>query len=138
MEAASTSVGEPGHFGGSPQGNWADPRFVFLTLAAVFEFEYMKTSLSTFDRIGVVVVALLGTCLGLEGLNMATANDSFGLPAVAVILPGAVIGFLILKFVGFAVAVIVSGVSNGVIYGVFMYGWNRLANRISGRERKSS
>jgi hypothetical protein len=87
----------------------------------------MKTSppLSTFDRIGVAVVALLGTCLGWE---IATASDIHFTPMLAVIFPGALVGFAVSKFVGYTVAVIVSGLANGAIYGLLLYGWNRLAN----------
>src|SRR5580700_7576871 len=62
----------------------------------------LKTSarLSTFDRIGVAVVAFLGACLGCSAWETANANDMSFPPAVAVILPGAVIGFAAAKFVG--------------------------------------
>jgi hypothetical protein len=100
----------------------------------------MKTSatLSTFDRIGVAVVALLGTCLGSErALEISTAHNVSFTPVLAVIFPGAVIGFAISTFVGLTVTVIVSGLANGVIYGFLMYGWNRLANRLSRLRQKS-
>jgi hypothetical protein len=92
----------------------------------------MKTSppLSTFDRIGVAVVSLFGTCLGWE---IATTSDIHFTLMLAVIFPGTVIGFTVAKLVGLKVAVIVSGVANGAIYGLLMYGWNRLANRLSRR-----
>jgi hypothetical protein len=102
------------------------PQIDFLTLAAVFEFEGMKssTTLSTFDRIGVAVVALLGTCLGW---GISTANDIVLTPTLAVLFPGSVVGFAVLKFVGRNIAGIVSGVANGGIYGLVLYGWNRIA-----------
>jgi hypothetical protein len=89
--------------------------------------------LSTFDRIGVVVVALVGACLGW---GIATASDIRFTPMLAVFLPGCAVGFVVSKFVGLKVAVIVSGVANGAIYGLVLYGWNRLANAISGRRPK--
>jgi hypothetical protein len=94
----------------------------------------MKTSppLNVFDRIGVAVVALLGICLGF---GIATANDIHFNPMLAVIYPGSVVGLVASKFVGRNVAVIVSGLANGVIYGTVMYGWNRVANTISGVDR---
>jgi hypothetical protein len=52
---------------------------------------------------------------------------------LAVIFPGAVVGFAVAKLVGYTVAVIVSGLANGAIYGLLLYGWNRIANRISRR-----
>ena len=92
----------------------------------------MKTSkaLSTFDRIGVAVVALLGTCLGW---GITIANDIALTPTLAFIFPGSAIGFAASKIVGRNIAGIVSGAANGVIYGLLLYGWNRIANRISGR-----
>jgi hypothetical protein len=99
----------------------------------------MKTSppLSTFDRIGVAVVALPGSCLGWEGLAIATANDVSSPPSITVILPGALIGFVMAHFVGIKVAGIASAVPNGAIYGLLMYGWNRFASRISVRGRRA-
>ena len=92
----------------------------------------MKASppLSTFDRIGVAVVALLGTCLGF---GIATVNDIAFTPTLALIFPGSVLGFAVSKFVCRNVAGIVSGVTNGAIHGLLLYGWNRLANRIPRR-----
>lgn len=112
----------------------SDRRIVFLNLAAVFEFGRMKSSppLSTFDRIGVAVVAFLGTCLGWK---ISTANDIVFTLVLAVIFPGAVVGFAVLKFVGGNIVGIVS-VANGAIYGLVLYGWNRIANRISGRDQR--
>jgi hypothetical protein len=113
----------------------SDRRIDFLILAAVLDVRCMKSSPppSTSDRIGVAVVALLGICLGWE---IVTTSDITFTPMLAVIFPGAVVGFAVAKFVGFNVAVIVSGVANGAIYGLLMYGWNRLANAVSGRRPK--
>ena len=90
----------------------------------------MKTSatLSRFDRIGVAVVALLGASLGW---GIATASDIPFTPMLVLLVPGLAVGLAVVKFAGFKVAVIASGVANGVIYGLLLYGWNRLANRIS-------
>jgi hypothetical protein len=43
-----------------------------------------STALSTFDRIGVAVVALLGTCLGWE---ITTATDIVLTPTLVLFLP---------------------------------------------------
>jgi hypothetical protein len=95
----------------------------------------MKPSppLSTFDRIGVAVVAPLGACLGWE---ISTANDIVLTPTLALFFPGPVVGFALSRFAGRNIVGIVSGVANGAIYGLVLYGWNRIANRISGLDRR--
>jgi hypothetical protein len=96
----------------------------------------MKTStqLSTLDRIGVAFVALIGTCLGW---GIGTASDIHFTPTQGVIFPGAVVGFAMANFVGYTVAVIISGLANGAIYGLVLCGWHRIANRISRRGRRA-
>jgi hypothetical protein len=90
--------------------------------------EILNKKLSTFDQIGVAVVALLGTCVGWE---ISTASDIHFTPILARIVPGSALGFAVSKFAGRNIVEIVSGVSNGVIYGLVLCRWNRIANRVS-------
>jgi hypothetical protein len=110
-------------------------RIVFLNHAAVFEFGCMETStqLSAFDWIGVAVVALLGTCLGWE---ISTAKDIVLTPTLAVVFPGFAIGAAVSKIVGHNIVEVVSGLSNGAVYGLLLHEWNRVASRISRRGLK--
>jgi len=87
----------------------------------------METHLTTFDRIGVAVVALLGAGIGLF---LATANDVVLTPMLFVVFPGAAIGLAVSKLAGRSVGVIISGIANGGIYGALLYSCHRLANAV--------
>lgn len=110
-------------------------RIISLNHAAVFELGRMGTStqLSAFDRIGVAVVAFLGTLLGWE---ISNATDIVLAPTLAVVFPGFAIGVAVSKIVSHNILEMVSGLSNGVIYGLLLYEWDRVANRISRRGLK--
>jgi hypothetical protein len=61
-----------------------------------------KTKLSTFDRIGLVVVTLLGTCIGLE---IGFASDIRLTPMLALLFPGPLIAPGIARILGLAASV---------------------------------
>ena len=75
-----------------------------------------KPEMSAFDRIALVVVTLLGTCL--EWMMMARAAYRTLTPILALIFPGCVIGIGVSKLVGQSMAEFVSGIANGAIYGI--------------------
>ena len=95
-----------------------------------------QTRLSTFDRVGVVFVAFLGTCL--EWM-IATTSDITFTPSLFLVFPypGLAIGVAVSRFGGPHTFVIVSAVANGAIYGLLLYAWDRLANKLSRRVSRS-
>ena len=80
--------------------------------------------LSTFDRVGLELVSILGTWLGLM---IALASDTRLTPAVALLFPGFVVGIIVTRLFGVTAGVLTCGVSNGAAYGFLLYGWYRLA-----------
>jgi hypothetical protein len=86
--------------------------------------------LSGFDKLGVVVVAFLGTVLGLM---ITMTSDTKLTPSLFVMFPGLAIGYIAFKLFGLATAVALTAVANGAIYGILLYSWDRLVNRISRR-----
>jgi hypothetical protein len=80
--------------------------------------------LSTFDRMGVGLVSILGTCIGLM---IALASDIRLTPAVALLFPGLLVGVIVARLFGIAAGVLACGVSNGAAYGFLLYGLCRLA-----------
>lgn len=73
------------------------------------------TNLSTFDRVGIWVVALLGTPIGLM---IATALDLRVTPTLALIVfPGLPVGVVATRLFGTSVGAFVSALSNGAAYG---------------------
>lgn len=92
-----------------------------------------ENRLSTFDRIGIAVVAFLGACIG----SIATASDMTFSPPFVFLFPGLVVGFEVSKLGGpHTLEMVVSGVVNGAIYGYLLYGWDRLANSLPRRASK--
>jgi len=90
--------------------------------------------LSTFDRAGVVVVALLGACLGgMFATAMARGNDITITPTLAFIIPGLPIGMAVSRMLGLSAGIFASALSNGAAYGLILYGWDRLANALANR-----
>jgi hypothetical protein len=85
-------------------------------------------NLDAIDRAGVVVVTILG--IGL-GLMIATASDVRLTPMLFVMFPGFGVGYLAFKMFGLTAGVVVTGVANGAIYGLLLYAWDRLANKLS-------
>ena len=79
--------------------------------------------LSTFDRVGIGLVSILGTCIGLM---IALASDIRLTPVVALLFPGLLVGMVVARLFGIAVGVLACGVSNGAAYGFLLYGWYRL------------
>jgi hypothetical protein len=79
--------------------------------------------LSTFDRVGVGLVSILGTCIGLI---IAAASDIRLTPVVALQFPGLVVGMIVARLFGMTAGVLACGVSNGAAYGFLLYGWCRL------------
>jgi hypothetical protein len=86
--------------------------------------------LSTFDRIGVAFVTLVGAGLGLM---IFTASAIRLTPMLALVFPGFGMGVFVSKFAGPYTSRIVAGVANGTYYGLLLYAWDRLANWLSAR-----
>jgi hypothetical protein len=80
--------------------------------------------LSTLDRVGIVILSILGTCMGLL---IGLASDIRLTPAVALLFPGVLVGMIVARLFGITAGVLVCGVSNGAAYGFLLYGWCRLA-----------
>jgi hypothetical protein len=79
--------------------------------------------LSTFDRVGVGLVSILGTCIGLM---IAVAPDVRLTPETALLFPGLAVGMTVARLFGITAGVLACGVSNGAVYGFLLYGWCRL------------
>jgi len=91
-------------------------------------------NLSTFDRAGVVVVTLLGACLGgMIATAMARGNDITITPTLDFIIPGLPIGMPVSRMFGLSAGIFASALSNGAAYGLILYGWDRLANAMANR-----
>jgi len=86
--------------------------------------------LDAFDKLGVVVVTLLGTLLGWM---IATASDTTLTPVLTIVFPGVAIGYVAFKLLGLPAAVALTGIANGAIYGLLLYLWDRLVNSLSRR-----
>jgi hypothetical protein len=89
-----------------------------------------RVKLSAFDRIGVALVTLVGTGLGM---TIFTASDIQLTPMLALVYPGWGIGVFVSKFAGPDTSRFFAGVANGIFYGLLLYGWDRLANWLSAR-----
>src|ERR1700688_2035147 len=85
----------------------------------------VSQKLSLFDRVGIVSVTLLGICIGSL---FALASDLP--PIVAVLCPGLLVGLLAARVFGIAAGVVASGVFTGAAYGILLYAWDRLMNRL--------
>jgi hypothetical protein len=90
--------------------------------------ETARVKLSAFDRAGIVVVMLLGTCIGLE---IASASDIRLTPMLALLFPDVLIGFGVAPILGAPVGVIACAAANGAAYGFFLYGWYRLSSALA-------
>src|SRR5689334_16918078 len=86
--------------------------------------------LSTFDRVGIVVASILGTCIGLV---VAVASDVSLTPVVALLFPGFVVGMIVARLFGITAGVLACSVSNGAAYGFLLYGWCRLTSALRRR-----
>jgi hypothetical protein len=71
-------------------------------------------------------VAFLGTCIG-PGVGLSTLRLTL---IVALLFPGLPVGFVVARIFGIAAGVVACSVSNGVAYGLLMYGWDRLINAV--------
>lgn len=89
-----------------------------------------RAKLSAFDRIGLVVVTLLGTCIGLE---IGLASDISLTPILALLFPGLLIGFGVARILGLAAGVFTCAAANGAAYGLLLYGWYRLSSGLAYR-----
>ena len=89
-----------------------------------------RSGLSTFDRVGVGLVSVLGTCIGLM---MALAPHIQLIPLVALLFPGLPVGVVVARLFGLTAGVLACGVANGAAYGLLLYGWCRLANALRQR-----
>jgi hypothetical protein len=87
-----------------------------------------RAKLSAFDRAGIVVVVLLGTCIGLE---IAMASHIRLTPTLALLFPGVLIGFGVARIFGVAAGVFVCATANGAAYGLLLYGWYRLSSALA-------
>jgi hypothetical protein len=85
-------------------------------------------NLDTLDRAGVVIVTILGTALGLL---ISVAWDIRLIPMVIVIFPGVTIGYVAFKLFGLTAGIVVTGLANGAAYGLVLYAWDRLANKLA-------
>jgi len=79
--------------------------------------------LSTFDRVGVGLLSILGTCIGLM---ISLASDLRLTPMVTILFPGLVVGTTVARLFGITAGVLACGVSNGAACGLLLYGWCRL------------
>jgi hypothetical protein len=87
-----------------------------------------RAKLSAFDRVGIVVITLLGTCIGLE---IGLASDIRLTPILALLFPGILIGLGVARILGVAAGVFACGAANGAAYGLFLYGWYRLSSALA-------
>jgi hypothetical protein len=88
-----------------------------------------RAKLSAFDRVGIVVITLLGTCIGLE---IALASDIKPTPILVLLFPGLLIGFGVGRILGITAAgVLVCAATNGAAYGLLLYGWYRLSSALA-------
>ena len=87
-----------------------------------------RAKLSAFDRVGIVVITLLGTCIGLE---IGLASDIRLTPILALLFPGLLIGFGVARICGLAAGVFACATANGVAYGLLLYGWYRLSSALA-------
>ena len=92
-------------------------------------------TLDAFDKVGVVVVTILGTCLGLL---TAVASDIPLTPMLFIIFPGLAVGYVASKLFGLTVTVVLMAIANGAIYGLLLYAWDRLANELASVLRRMS
>jgi len=86
--------------------------------------------LSFFDRAGIVIVSMLGTCIGLLAALM---SDTTFTPIFAVVVPGIVAGVLAAKIFGTTAAVFSTALANGAICRSLLYAWDRLTNALVDR-----
>ncbi len=95
--------------------------------------------LSRFDRAGVIIVALLGLCVGFLA---AAATDTKLTLAFGIMSPGVLIGAGAGKLFGTATGVCVAALSNGAVCGLLLYAWDRITNtlvdRIAAWSRKTT
>lgn len=89
-------------------------------------------TLDAFDKVGVVVVTILGTGIGLM---IATTSDIRLTLMLFIIFPGVAVGYLTFKLFGLTAGVVLTGVVNGASYGLLLYAWDGLANKLSGALR---
>ena len=92
-------------------------------------------NLDALDRAGVVIVTILGTCLGLL---MALASDIRLTPMFVVMFPGLAVGYVAAKLFGFTAAVVLTALANGAVYGLLLYSWDRLCSKLSSVLRRMS
>lgn len=76
------------------------------------------------DRLGVVVLGLLGAALGVL---LASASDLRLTPALFIIAPGFAAGLAVGIALGPAAGVVACSVSNALAYAAVMCGWYRVA-----------
>ncbi len=86
--------------------------------------------LDAVDKLGVLVVTLLGTLLGWM---IAMTSDIRLTPMLIVMFPGSAIGYAAFKPFGLSTTVALTGIANGAIYGLLLYSWDRLVNSLSKR-----
>ena len=86
--------------------------------------------LSTFDRVGAVIVAVLGTLAGLVAPGLHSIIPS---PTPLLLFPGLLVGWPAAHLFGMTVGVLACGVPNGAACGFLLYAWHRLANAMAAR-----
>jgi hypothetical protein len=91
--------------------------------------DHRSRPLSTFDRVGVVIVALLGTCIGFFAA-LTTDTNFMGL---SIMSPGTLIGAGVASVLGLTAGICVSALANGAIFGLLLYSWDRMANALVDR-----
>lgn len=74
-----------------------------------------------------MIVTFLGALIGLE---FALASYIRLTPIVALLSPGLLVGFLVAPVFGIVAGVLASGVFTGAVYGLLLYAWDRLMNRL--------
>jgi hypothetical protein len=84
--------------------------------------------LSLFDQVGIVIVAFLATCVGL----FASVGPAFGIAS-----PGSRIGVGGARAFGLTAIVCAAALSNGAVFGLLLYVWDRLANALADRFARS-
>jgi hypothetical protein len=85
-------------------------------------------ALSLFDRTGIVIVALLATCVGLFAaaglaLGIASRRDLVGMGEA--------------RAFGLTAIVCTAALCNGAVFGFLLYAWDRVANALADRLARS-
>jgi len=90
---------------------------------------HRSESLSSFDRAGVAIVAVLGACYGFF---LAIGTDPLW---IAILVPGALVGVSLEQVFETALRTLAIVLCAGSLCGLVLYAWDRLANLLIGAQR---